>query len=428
MDFFKVKRFGRYRKSKAEKDPDAEKDQLTTEELKSENGDAPPKEADADSAADMEDEDDDDFITNEVKRRLKELRKNSFMVLIPEESCPEEDEGEEEETSSSEWRESEVGDGHSWCDFNTLYSKYCERMFFFDKMVSQHLQNAGPQSVINRSPRYASKKLSLTCRSLYFKRKDEHQEESEYLQQQQDEAEDCYHNLETGYVAHICLAWEALHCQYMQLKTKISLQPDSATCYCFAAQAFQQFQVLLQRFIENEPFEPGTRVEKYTRARSSMPKLLQVPSYEGLELKDKEHDDLDSPVLAMDLLKVIEETILTFRLLLKTEKNKSSINLTSFGGHQSAASLHQVQISLDKKEIKLKELSKKKAVKKKSWPATHEEVELLFGLIDIKIVSRVLRMSRISKEQLLWCEEKMSKLGLSERKLERDGSPVLFPC
>lgn len=57
-----------------------------------------------------------------------------------------------------------------------------------------------------------------------------------------------------------------------------------------------------------------------------------------------------------------------------------------------------------------------------------EEVELLFGLIDIKVVSRVLRMVRISKEQLLWCEEKMSKLDIPESKLQRDGSPVLFPC
>jgi hypothetical protein len=45
-----------------------------------------------------------------------------------------------------------------------------------------------------------------------------------------------------------------------------------------------------------------------------------------------------------------------------------------------------------------------------------EEVQLLFALIDIKVVSRVLRMARLSKEQLLWCEEKMSKLDLSENR------------
>jgi hypothetical protein len=57
-----------------------------------------------------------------------------------------------------------------------------------------------------------------------------------------------------------------------------------------------------------------------------------------------------------------------------------------------------------------------------------EDVQLLFALIDIKVFSRVLRMAKLSKEQLLWCEEKMSKLDLSENRLRRDGSPILFPC
>lgn len=80
------------------------------------------------------------------------------------------------------------------------------------------------------------------------------------------------------------------------------------------------------------------------------------------------------------------------------------------------------------KEVKLKELSKRKSWKKKSWPSSPTEVELLLGLIDIKVVSRVLRMPKISKEQLLWCEEKMSMVDLSDKKLRRDGSPILFPC
>lgn len=81
------------------------------------------------------------------------------------------------------------------------------------------------------------------------------------------------------------------------------------------------------------------------------------------------------------------------------------------------------------KKIKLKELQrKKKGWKKKSWPPTAGEVELFFTLIDIKVMSRVLKMTKISKEQLLWCEEKMSKLNFSGSKLQRNGSPILFPC
>lgn len=83
------------------------------------------------------------------------------------------------------------------------------------------------------------------------------------------------------------------------------------------------------------------------------------------------------------------------------------------------------------REMKLKELLRKRKTWKKgasSWPAALEDVELLFGLIDLRVVSRVLRVSSITREQVLWCEEKMSKLGFSESKLQRDGAPLLFPC
>lgn len=80
------------------------------------------------------------------------------------------------------------------------------------------------------------------------------------------------------------------------------------------------------------------------------------------------------------------------------------------------------------KGLKLKELRKKKSFKKKAWPSMQEEVFLLLSLIDAKVVSRVLRMARITKDQLLWCEDKMRKLDLTDGKLHRDSSPILFPC
>lgn len=39
--------------------------------------------------------------------------------------------------------------------------------------------------------------------------------------------------------------------------------------------------MLLQRYIENEPYEHGKRPEVYARMRSLAPKLLQVPEYRG---------------------------------------------------------------------------------------------------------------------------------------------------
>ena len=49
------------------------------------------------------------------------------------------------------------------------------------------------------------------------------------------------------------------------------------------------------------------------------------------------------------------------------------------------------------------------------------------SLIDLKVVSRVLRMKCISEEQVHWCEGKMSKVKVMEGKLQRDSSPLFFP-
>ncbi|KAG2580031.1 uncharacterized protein LOC120679496 [Panicum virgatum] len=445
MDFFKIKKFGKGKKSTGgggeivESDDEAHATGNVASE-EQQKGDILGEKAEETEGAGAgngtveevaeEEDDDDDFITNEVKRRLKELRKNSFMVLIPEEECAEVEEdggeeGEEEGSSSREWLESDVGNGFPLCGFDLLYDRYCDRMLVFHKMMAQLMKDPESLNMSKKSPRSASK-LASTLRNLSFKRRDELQEDCEQLQQQQSE-DDPYQTLETAYVAHVSLSWEALHCTYVHLSLIVAAQPDNPTTYSTAAQAFQQFQVLLQRFVENEPFEHGTRVEKYARSRSLLSKLLQVPTFQVADKNDNTKDQMEPSIFAPDLIKLLEESILTFRLFLKKDKKKNSAHMSAHG--HTGSSIHQVQSSLDKKEAKVKELfKKKKGWKSKTWPATMEEVQLLFALIDIKVVSRVLRMGKLSKEQLLWCEEKMSKVDLSENRLRRDGSPILFPC
>lgn len=425
MDFLKIKKFRKSQKAGVEKDlvdkavPEPEESKPNTggpDQCKSEN---------VDSCADAED--DDDFITNEVKRRLKELRRNSFMVLIPEEdSCLEEGEDEEEEgeTGPNEWRDVEAEGQQWWRGFDAVFEKYCERMLFFDRMNVQHLSEIGKgsQNTSTPSPRSTSKKLASPLRCLSLKKFEGPDDETEHLQEPENIP---YLDIETAYVGQICLTWEALHCQYSHMSYKISWQHENPTCYSRSAQEFQQFQVLLQRFIENEPFEQGPRPEIYARSRNTLPKLLQVPNIRGSD--HEVTDESDIRVLAPDLIRIIENSILTFRLFLKRDKKKSSV-INLFGNqNQLATPLQQVQSTLEKKAVKLKEL-RKKGWRKNSWPQKHEEVQLLLGLIDAKILSRVLRMTRMTREQLFWCEEKMKKLDLSNNRLERDPCPILFPC
>ncbi|RWW67014.1 hypothetical protein BHE74_00025579 [Ensete ventricosum] len=97
---------------------------------------------------------------------------------------------------------------------------------------------------------------------------------------------DPYHELEAAYVAQICLAWEALNWNYINFRQRCATgDSERASCTACVAQQFQQFQVLLQRFIENEPCERGQRPEVFARTRISAPKLLQVPEFRGRNAK-----------------------------------------------------------------------------------------------------------------------------------------------
>ncbi|KAE8695520.1 hypothetical protein F3Y22_tig00110705pilonHSYRG00084 [Hibiscus syriacus] len=307
MDFLKVNKLRKFYKSGPEKGLE-ENDVPQPEEPKNVkcggdidlNGSSKAESA----AADVEDDNDDDFITNEVQRRLKELRRNSFMVLIPEEEEElylEQEEAEAGETSSSEWRDVEAEGRQWWGGIDAVYEKYCERMLFFDWIIAQQIKNAvcwildvhfsvgsrdASKGSTNLSPKFASKKLASPPSRLSLKRIEEP---------------------------------DALHCQYTQ--TQIVLcQPDSPTCYNQSAQLLQQFQVLIQRFIENEPFQDGLRAEIYARARHVLPKLLQIPSIQGLDQKAKVEDKSDHVVLASDITKIIESKGMKLKELRKRGK------------------------------------------------------------------------------------------------------------
>ena len=81
------------------------------------------------------------------------------------------------------------------------------------------------------------------------------------------------------------------------------------------------------------------------------------------------------------------------------------------------------------KKQRLKDLHRSGKCLRKRKLKEEEEMEILMGLIDIKVVSRVLRTSDITEEQLQWCGEKMNKVRvLDGKKLQRDSSPLFFPA
>lgn len=54
--------------------------------------------------------------------------------------------------------------------------------------------------------------------------------------------------------------------------------------------------------------------------------------------------------------------------------------------------------------------------------------DIFFSQVDLKLVARVLRMSRITTDQLVWCHAKLSNISFIEGRVHREPSFLLFPC
>ncbi|XP_057992646.1 uncharacterized protein LOC110648640 isoform X2 [Hevea brasiliensis] len=333
--------------------------------------------------------------------------------------------------SSSEWRSSIKDSGTEdpfssssrrtcpkWESY-TVFQKYDEEMMFLDRISAQKLHETDSLKSIQVCPRSISDRIVHKITTINKKPSDIRQNP--------------YHELEAAYVAQICLTWEALNWNYKNFHSKRASQRDFYPgCPGHIAQQFQQFQVLLQRYIENEPYEQGRRPEVYARMRLLAPKLLLVPEYRDSE-DDAKEDGFGSRISSAAFLMIMEEGIRTFMNFLKADKQKPCQILTSFFRRNLRGSVDPAFLQLmkkvnKKKKMKLRDLRRARKCITKRKLKIEEETEIMMGLIDLKVVSRVLRMSDISEEQLHWCEEKMSKVRVLDGKIQRDSSPLFFPA
>ncbi|WOL02843.1 hypothetical protein Cni_G11562 [Canna indica] len=322
----------------------------------------------------------------------------------------------------------------------SLFRKYDEEMMFFDRISAQKLVETGSTllcflqltslEIVPHGPWLMSTNpFSESSGSIKFLPRSMSQRiVSKFTIQKQRKknkgGRDPYQDLESAYVAQICLAWEALNWNYNNFQQRNANRVDSGRFFCTAwiAQQFQQFQVLLQRFIENEPYERGRRPEVFARMRICSPKLLQVP-----ELQEAGEGGEDM-VSSTEFLSILEEAIRTFMNFLKADK-KNPCQMLKAGIKRNSSSvdpdfLHLLKRANRKKKTRLKDMLKRRKCLENKWEKGEEEMEILMGLIDMKIVSRTLRMPEISQEQLHWCEEKMTKVRLWDGKVQRDSSTL----
>uniref|UniRef100_A0A5B7BZN7 Ribosomal protein L34Ae n=1 Tax=Davidia involucrata TaxID=16924 RepID=A0A5B7BZN7_DAVIN len=301
----------------------------------------------------------------------------------------------------------------------TVFQKYDEEMLFLDRISAQKLHETESLRSIQACPRSISERI-------VYKLTTKNKKSSDFKQNP-------YQELEGAYVAQICLTWEALNWNYKYFqRLRASRRESDPGCPAHIAQQFQQLQVLLQRYIENEPYEHGRRPEVYARMRILAPKLLQVPEYRDSDDETKE-EGFRSRISSVSFLLIMEESIRTFMNFLKADRESHCQILAACFRRNRRGSIDPTRLLLmkkvnKKKQLKLKDLRRAGKCLRKRRLKEEEEMEILMALIDIKVVSRVLRMSELSEEQLHWCAEKMNKVSVGDGKLQRDSSPLFFPA
>uniref|UniRef100_A0A0D6QYF6 Ribosomal protein L34Ae n=1 Tax=Araucaria cunninghamii TaxID=56994 RepID=A0A0D6QYF6_ARACU len=390
------------------------------------------------------DDEEHDFFIQKLKSEIRRL-KGPNLSVIPEESESDlfdsstawDSESEEESSTSnpaqecpSVFRTLEPPEEDDTIE--AFYDKYTERMLYFDRLNYQQIYKMGllkinhetlkpckPQGVAKRLKRRISNKHQA-------KEGDGSQDMMMQLQQ----------GLETVYVGQTCLSWEALHWQYKKFQEMVLSGSDHNIYYDYVADQFQQFQVLLHRFLENEPFE-GPRVQNYVKNRCVWRSFLQVPAIKGSAKAGEVSGPGSATITAKQLVNIMEESIVIFSDFVKADKEKTTMQnqlLNFLCGPQEledpsdVALLNAVKKHLHFKELKVRELQRRgRCIIKRLDPRTGEGLEILMALVDIKLVYRVLKMSRITSDQLQWCLKKLNKLGVSHGKVQRGRSTLLFP-
>ncbi|KAL1211333.1 hypothetical protein V5N11_023356 [Cardamine amara subsp. amara] len=308
-----------------------------------------------------------------------------------------------------------------------VYKTYCERMRWYD--------------ILSRDRTYGLSVMSnqLTASSLSLWEKTAEKSLKQMIEK----------DLELVYVAQSCLSWEALQHQYTTVRDS-SKPADSKGRVLYddnISREFQNFQVLLDRFLEDERCQ-GKRVLSFVQRRIEFMSFFQVPRLSGSYKREGPHEGEKERKDKQVLLKAIEKCIVVFYDFVKVDNKKTLVwerlkcSFVNFPRMEledpkDFKLFLDLRNSLQKKEQLLKEMqgNKKKIwCKKKTSNMEENEIEkdekfmlVRFIMIDLKLVSRVLHMSLVSSSHLKWCQHKLDNIHFDGDNISRTSSPVLFP-
>ncbi|XP_020703117.1 uncharacterized protein LOC110114542 [Dendrobium catenatum] len=370
----------------------------------------------------------------QLKMELKKVRAVGLPTILEESESP-----SVIEDSKSTKLDEKLSREDPMDELHNMYKCYKEGMRKFDILNYQKMYATGflqlrdPLELnITRKSMFSAFMSHLSQSFLPFSKKKSNCDPSEkYIKELR-----C--DLETVYVGQICLSWEFLRWQSEKFHKLTDSDLFISHRYNNVAAEFQQFTVTLQRFVENEIFQ-GPRLANYVKQRCILRNLLQLPVIKEDFLKEKMEKGTEEDGITREMLEdIMEEAMRIFWEFVKAEKYETPRfmkglveNHVELEDPSDYEFFVDIQASLQKKEKKLKNLLKegncmvKMLKRKQEGRSSHD---LFFTQIDLKIVSRVLRMSRITSDQLIWCQKKLSKIIFSGKKIHREPSFLLFPC
>lgn len=316
-----------------------------------------------------------------------------------------------------------------------FYKSYRERMRKFDIFNYQKMYAIGflqlkdPLQSASNSKSSVSEITTLLSQSLATPKGKKHENDPtiKFIKELQSD-------LEVVYVGQMCLSWEILHWQYEKALDIWESDPRGVRRFNDIAGEFQQFQVLIQRFIEDEPFQ-DPRIQNYVKNRCIFRNLLQVPVIreDHSKSRKKARSEFVYDITSDMLIEILEESIRIFWRFVRADKYRRQTPV-EFQKPEDSRIFVDLQKDLHKKEKKLKEqLRSGNCILKKMRRCREEEeiedqVLYFFCQVDMKLVSRVLQMSRLTSDQLMWCHNKLSRVSFANRKIHVEPSFLLFPC
>ncbi|CAN4079383.1 unnamed protein product [Withania somnifera] len=234
-------------------------------------------------------------------------------------------------------------------------------------------------------------------------------------------------DLELVYVAQSCLSWETLHYQYKKVQALCCSTSKNGVFYGNVAARFQKFQILLERFVEDDSCG-GKRHLNYVHRRFSQKNLLQVPEVSGYI---ESNEEMSKP---MEVLKAIEKCIHAFWFYIRRDckkRKKLWWSQSRVEDPRDILLLHDLTKKLQMKELWLKDVKgKRKCCLRRAIKPQQEEfikMDFLFTLIDMELVSRILHMSIISTSHFKWCQQKLNNIEFEDGQILRTPTTPLFP-